>query len=192
MRNSLHYLQLPNPPPDQAITENGNCQECRKESRRKGPTCAHCALHAMILRKKQELMDHKFITVIGAIREFNKSLKGGYGVAAGKNEDGDRGTLENPVLAVHVDDLAALEAIEEEASTFMRVADEAKSTAEALLKHWESHQNLMGGMDELNECMMTARLRRHGESYNGGALVEVRSSERSEAKEPWTPPFLTS
>jgi len=171
-------MALFNPPETSDILRNGNCRVCRSEARKTGPICSHCSLLSLLEKKKSELQDRTFLTILDSVKKFMKSMITGVGVAAGeyimeiveREEEGTHktvteevwkrerhGTAQSPLFVVPRESLETLKDLEEEAALFEEVKVQAMKTCEAMVKHHESHQNLMGRHDELSQCVGTAR-----------------------------------
>ena len=156
-------------PSTEEVMKNGNCRICRREARKTGSACDHCSLLALLEKLKGDMLDRSFNCILGAIHRFIVSLAKGHGVASAK------GTSSSPVhLFTSLESIPELEKLNELAKTFDDVRELGMMALENMINHHKSHQNLLGGLDELKECMMTARLRLVGEYANEShnSLVE--------------------
>eukprot|EP00520_Triparma_pacifica_P017014 CAMPEP_0118641210 /NCGR_PEP_ID=MMETSP0785-20121206/5158_1 /TAXON_ID=91992 /ORGANISM="Bolidomonas pacifica, Strain CCMP 1866" /LENGTH=1516 /DNA_ID=CAMNT_0006532635 /DNA_START=2314 /DNA_END=6861 /DNA_ORIENTATION=+ len=186
---------LVNPPPASDVVENGNCRTCRREARKTGPSCSHCTLQALLEKKRGALQDKTFLTILDALQKFIVSMISGVGVAAAEYEmkivdkevEGtkrtekvtewtrvNQGTSREPLHPFNLQAMPSLQKLDEVASSFEKMRVQAMKMLTSMFAHHESHQNLMGGLDELRECVTTARLRLVGEyaSYSNDLLTE--------------------
>ena len=130
------------------IMKNGNCRVCRREARKTGSECDHCGILAVLDKKKGDMLDRSFTCIINAVHRFVASLANGHGVASAK------GTSDNPVYPfADLDSIPELELLDELATKFDDVRELGMVALEQMINHHKSHQNLLGGLDELKVRM---------------------------------------